>query len=540
VVLILTDLELINTQTQAEHKKWVESNIPAFIKNVPTISAAQYSIHDYPKLWSGARFLEAKITQTSIDLPASKAIEKLIARAKWNCNKNSAERKQIEAFEKDYAKQLHLLIERFLRQSIDKTLSLINGIDSNTSNEYKAHIHDLLSSSSLLNLQTHYQCLQAHKKAGLLCLLLKSSIGPENDEEHAKINQLEILTKRLLDCHYKSAKKLTLGEAITNDISTTTSLIGLITGVPAALLAIGSLFFPPLLLPAGILGIISYTSYIASGIYAVQIAYEALGFDRAPDPALLKELIWDLALLPLMLFSGAIVSAICNITKPTALAQKIITAGQFLWDNIITNIFPDILTGKRTFLDTLKIGTFYTDTGTLKHTTTATSWKKIRSALTLTSVDTITQVRKTKEVIQLSDKYLSSSPLFGRGFVFTRLEANSKSLSFTNSFHAHILMWDKGFYGFGKSALAQKIIDAVQDYKQLKPDAPNDSRLKMLSIIKDSCDIYLEKYKNNEKKGRYSFVEKLYEKVDNEIHNLTNFIAANEENPAILVTFKAN
>lgn len=398
------DMDSINQTIQDEHEKWVNDNIPPDFLPL-NIANKQYSVLDYPDLWSGARLFETKIEQRGIKNPANEEIDELINKAKKNNKNDSAKTEKINEFEKKYGKYLALLKERCLLMAITQTLAQINNQntpeDTAVFETIKKEFQKTLNASTLLNLQTRHDCLKAHKQITTLSYELRNKADADQQE---KIIQLEVLSKRLLDSHYEKAKKSTLRESLANDLSTITSFIGLTVGVPAAILAVIGIFVPPLLPIAGILGTIGFISYTASAISAIKMANEAIKYGRGPCPSDVKWMVFDIVLAPLYIVGGQIFSALSHAFKSLKPVHSFVKATGNIWNNIVSNVFPDIFFVKETSSELLNVGSIHTATGKLKNSSTATSWNKIGSALLERNEASFDTIKNTKQEISLMNQ----------------------------------------------------------------------------------------------------------------------------------------
>lgn len=389
-------------------------------------------------------------------------------------------------------------------------------------------------------MQTRVDCLQAHRKVNLLCYALKAQVkaNPQLDEQ---IKQLEILSKRLIDMHYVNAKKLSLIDAIAKDATTVTSSLGLATGITAALLALLSFAFPPLAIPAAVLGFISFVSYTSTIISIIKMVHEAGEYGRGPNPSDVKWLITDVLLAPLNIVGGLIFAKFADLFRSEHVKMIIEIAG-FVWNSVLSNFVPDAIETKELALGLLEVGSSYTPKGQLKYTTTATSWKKMGSALALHDHEAYGKIIAAKESITAINVVDGTTAKNGRNFAYVRL-ANDKTatdLPITQSYHGHILLWDHGFMGLGTSDLAQHIKDAVAAYKELKPDCTVEERLSKLNSIKNHCVAYIKAYELFDySKGRFDYVKKLSEHVSKEIANLNKLGSVNEDESIVLVGFKS-
>ncbi|CDZ78435.1 hypothetical protein BN59_02745 [Legionella massiliensis] len=405
----LRNVDSINRAIQAEHKSWVSENAPSTLDR-SKITENQYSILDYPELWSGARLFETKIEKAGKGSPANEQIEELIKKAKKENKKDPEKLKEIDAFEKKYTKYLNSLKERCLLQTIKQILDeeLAAPKDPKAKDEFmriQKDFNETLNTSSLLNMQTRQDCLVAHRKITELSYSLKNKVG---EDQHEKVELLSVLSKRLLDVHYEGAKKMTMTEAISGDLASTTSFIGLATGIPAAILAIIGIAVPvlaPVLLPiSGILGSISFISYTATAVSAVKMANEAIKYGRGPSPGDVKWMVIDIVLSPLYIFGGQIFAGIANLVRPLKHGFFVANLIGNLWNNAGSNVFPDIIDTAEVGKDMLSVGSIHTAKGMLKNTQSATSWNKMRGALAAHHDDAHEKVSQVKEEISRLNK----------------------------------------------------------------------------------------------------------------------------------------
>ncbi|WP_419419205.1 hypothetical protein ACNVED_11760 [Legionella sp. D16C41] len=470
-------LQKINeTSIQRNHRAWFDYYLPQLPANLgdfkdkfttflQTLNDEQFSILNYPEFWSGERLFQTKI-QISLanNVPAAfQEINKWIDAQKKRYSNEPDKLAALENLIKNYRKYFTILKRKVLIASIKDLVASLNfpadiGDESLNSEElaFQKSINQLLSDSSLLSMQTRYDCLQSHLKLTIVCqqtrdrlikqaesdlswfwnyfnkvrniltqivwptkILIqqdKSAAGFSNlaceDEEKAgdllpeslklvkkekeenlakrreflikeaeKIKIIEVLAKRLVDDYYRDAKKVTFSDAVQKDVATIASTFSIIIGLTAAVLGIAAFFFPPLAIPALILGSIGFISYLATILSTIKIAEEGLIYKRPPK---LSELLWlalDIVLFPLNFVSGQLFSLIGKGFNWSSSIIKILTD---VWDNVLSNILPDIFSAKETFKDTATIGTRYTKTGELRNTK-ATSFSLLRSMLVTTN-----------------------------------------------------------------------------------------------------------------------------------------------------------
>lgn len=100
MAITLKNLDLIDQSIQKEFENWIKTHVPQSIANTDTLKTAQYSILNYPKLWSGSRLFETRIkSEKTKDKPASEFIDDLIQKSKNENKRDEATLKEIIAFE---------------------------------------------------------------------------------------------------------------------------------------------------------------------------------------------------------------------------------------------------------------------------------------------------------------------------------------------------------------------------------------------------------------------------------------------------------
>lgn len=540
MAITLHNLERVNAAIQQEHALWLEHHAPQIL-SLAKLRPEQFSVLDYPDLWSGARFFETAINPLHKHIEgdegesAYQALQKIIDETKKQHTEDPKLTKEIADFEKKYRKYFNFLKQRCLLHAINQTLNDIESSDNLAIQEIKEKFQRILNTQSLVRMQKRSDCLQAHRDISILCYALRDKVSANEMEQ---IEQLEVLSKRLLDSHYVATKKMPLTEALTSDLSTATSVIGLATGLTAAILAIGSLIFPPLLVPAGILGMISFISYVSTTISAAKMTYEAIQYGRGPSPRDFKWLILDIVFAPFNLFGQQIFSALGHAWHASHPIKLIFTKISTLWDNVISNVLPDAINTKEVITDMLDVGSVFSRNGELKNTTSATSFQKIIGALAEHDHKAFNKISQTKENMAKSP---SQTALHGRDFAFIKYpKAHEDSLPVQESYHGHILLWDAGYMGTSTSKEAQRVINAVQAYEGLAPDIGIEERTTALEEIIQHSEHYLNVYKDDETKGRYGYVDKLYQNAKKEWDNLHQFSEEDRETPVVLVGFKAH
>lgn len=104
MAITLKNLESIDQSIQKEFEQWIKSHVPETIKNTDQIKTSQYSILNYPALWSGARLFETRINAAkSKEKPASELIEELIEKSK-KANKKDEKALKRSLLLKNYSK----------------------------------------------------------------------------------------------------------------------------------------------------------------------------------------------------------------------------------------------------------------------------------------------------------------------------------------------------------------------------------------------------------------------------------------------------
>lgn len=534
MAISLINLENINQTIQSEHAAWLKANMPTTV-SLPDLQQNQYGILNKPQLWSGLRIFETKIkTADKNSKSAFEIIQEQIKNSIKEHKEDPAIQEELKQFAKKYRKYVNFIKQRSLLLSINQTVNDLTATDDNK--VLIQNFNEVLSDSFTLAMQTRYDCLQAYKKVSIIAAALRAQTDKTNTEELSRIKQLEVLSKRLLDIYYEHAKKMTIRELFASYLSTSTFFIGLVSGVAAAVLGILGIFFPPLLFAGGILGMMSFISYGATIISALTMTHDAIEYGRSPDSRDLKWLLLDTVLIPFYVIGGRIFASIFSLFGSSDSIGKTLHHVNYSWNEIIGNVFPDVIDTQETVTDMFQIGSEITQKGRLKNTSSATSFQKIRSALAKSDNEAFSKIANTKRVIAKSSH---ETAIHGRDFAYVQYTAdNNDSLPVTQSYHGHILLWDAGFIGRGASEEANRILVSVKKYKELKPDTPITERISVLDKIIENTNTYLTKYKDVDKKGRYKYVEKLQGNAEKERDNLQEFILENKDSPVVLVGFK--
>lgn len=520
----LNYLQDINLRNELEHRQWVEAQlafVPKHIFNAANYPRASFSILKQPKLWSGSRFFQTTVNANIVDQnqpvevaakPFKDLVKDVISTSKKHFRQDAGKLAKLKQFSEDYELYRAMLTERSLLQAILRSCEFIG-------NQAGNNLRNLFTKGFALKLKTRSDCLALHAMIVTLSRRTQSLHLTTNQRIAAK--QAEVLGKRLVDIHYDRVKKTSLIERTINGFSTSTSIVGLVAGIAGAVLAIAGLFVPPLLLPAGILGTISFMSYASTVISAGKIAYEGLGYKRSPSAKEMLILAVDIVLAPLNLIGGTIFSSIKALKSVGSAAKLAISKISLGWNYIVSNVFPDIFYSKDMF-DDIKSYSLPTKSK-LEHTTSALNWKNITSHLLADySAEEVLSIKQnTKKQIKNNSNVhteINSSiatEKYSRDFSYLRLpttgrdkipEPNKSHLQNVRSFHAQILTWDEGLY-ITKSL--EKIKKAETNYTKLDADVDNHKRLEKLALIRFECTKYFALAKSEKDSARYKAVLKL-------------------------------
>ncbi|MGQ3889822.1 hypothetical protein ACQUW5_12425 [Legionella sp. CNM-1927-20] len=426
------------TSIQDEHKNWLiyyMSQMPTtlnYFKNelakfLQELNDEQFSILSYPEFWSGERLLETRI-KSEVNQPAAyQEIKNWLKKQKQNSVNEPDKVKEIENFAQNYDRYFLLLKRKALILSVKQIMEdldqdYLNGLeDEAIFLQFKTRINQILSQSSLLNMQTRYDCLQAHLQITLACRQAHELITKKNYRKlREEVDLIEVLAKRVIDSYYQTAKKMTLTDAIQKDVASLTSAIGLSIGLIGFALGIASFFFPPLVFPVFVLGLIGLISYLASVFTAIKIAEESFKYRRSPKVSEFIELIIEVMLSPFYFFAGEVFSLIGRGLNWAASTIKLVTE---VWDNAISNILPDIFFAGGIFKEVTEVGSVYTKSGQLKNTT-ATSWSLIRSTLTANmhgqsnSVEVFEKIDNAKKYLTRQMGYRPTSSSLSRNALY--------------------------------------------------------------------------------------------------------------------------
>lgn len=542
MALILQHLKAIDAKMVAEHRLWLMKRVNALPADLQArlkkTSDAELSILQHPNLWSGARFPQTTVAPFEVDGTAanknkakSSPISEYISDSLESAIANSRQDlKQLAAFkqlQKDYDRFKAVLIEKSLLLAVNESLAFVNLDDRDLSD-----LKEFFTSNYALKLQTRTDSLNIHASVRQKCNRIRNrnNLTPE---QSASLRQSEVLAKRLVDLYLDRTKKKTNTEQAVDSVSTATSAIALATGIPAAIFGIGGIFFPPLLVPAGILGLISFISYTSTAISAGKMAYESITFGRSPPT---KELILtaiDIAIAPLAIFGGSLVSSIKGAVSH---AKKLVDVIGGLWNNVGSNIFPDIFFTQEVVKDMYSFTSPQKEM--LKHTVTATTWKNIQSRLLVDHDPGIAFDLKqnTKAISRSPKKDGQTTAKFGRGFAYVRLPASLKltdkpsHLEHIESYHADILAWIASFLS-KRGPKPASLIQAVKAYAALDSNTKVDIRLAKLQTLLDTYSVFEEETKASSSTGD---VKKLF---SNEIERIKQ-LQLQTQDELVLVGYK--
>ncbi|WP_131782400.1 hypothetical protein [Legionella gresilensis] len=519
------------TSIQNEHRNWLTyymGHIPTslnYFKNdlakfLHEFNAEQFSILNYPKYWSGERLLQTKIkSHIEINQPAAyQEIKNWLKKQKQNAVNDPIKIKEIEKLTQNYEKYFLVLKRKALILSVKQLMDELDTTDLNGLEsepfffQFKHTINQILSQSSLLNMQTRHDCLQAHLHITLACkraheLFAQKRLGEE-------IDAIEVLAKRVIDSYYQNAKKMTFTDAIQKDTASLTSALGLFIGLIVFALGVGSFFFPPLFFPALILGFIGLVSYLASAIAIIKIVEEGFKYRRPPKLSEVVALAIDIALIPLYFFAGEILSLIGRSFHWAASTIKLLTE---VWDNVLSNILPDIFFVKDTFKDATEVGSQFTKSGQLKNTT-ATTWSLIRSMLSSNTDDQSNSV-EIFERIDKAKKYLARH----MGYRPSTTNITRKALNETLS------------QQFKQTHLLRKSADLIEIKRVL--DDFSQFETKLNEKTKGQCLVAVNEYRDEIAKANYYLYQLtqlcnqyLIKNFDNrQFYQLTDFAQAQIE-----------
>lgn len=527
MAIMLRHLEKIDHQTALEHRAWLEEHLQLLPdlsrQKILAQSDNAFSVLSYPRLWSGARFSETSIKPhldrhnepgSSASKPVSELIDVELAQFNKELNKEDPRSLAVALFKKKYQKYQRFLYERSLLSAINHSLDLL------TSNDPAVIVLKELI-TNFYKLKTRQECLEMHAGVAALTKILLRSPAIE-PEQGPLLKQAEVLAKRLLDIHIRHIKKFSVTERIFSNISTISSSLGLLAGIPAAFLGIAGIFFPPLLLPAAILGTISFASYVSTAITASKITYEGLAYGRAPATSEVLSVAVDLAIAPFNFLGGSIFSSLKNLLGH---GKKMIDSINGIWNNILSNIFPDIFYAD----DVIKDIRAFTlpHQAYLKNTTSATTWNNVTSNL-IKAHDAATAIKIKQQMKQCALGGKSTS-LDGHDFVLVSLPAKTDKILNTSqpktvsSYHAHILTWSSPLFTLNNSKLAQ-LKEAHQSYRALPHDANASNRLMTLQTLSSACTQYLGDPETTDLK-----TVDLLEKVNKELNTLNSHFNNNTD-----------
>lgn len=507
-------------------KQWLEGKYQQFLtefNNADHKACYQFNVLNYPQFWSGARIAERFIASKKVDRKSAYDIMlQLIDDIKSNPEKLGAKNKKekqeiitaVGEFEKKYKKYITVFKERSLLLAIQ---SLINSLP------HPKTLHKVFEPSHLHQLQTHENCLKAHKQLFDICSNLKST----NEEKKAveKIKLIETLGMRYLDIYYQRVKKTTPIELTASALSITTSVIGFGTGLIALGLGLASIAVPVLALPATIVGLVSFVSYVATGISMVKIAYEASRYQRSPSPSETLEVAIDIVLAPLNIIGRQLVASAANIFHPL---QTLLNAANFCWHDIINYLLPDAFYVHAAAKDSNHLVTALSKTGQLARTTSATQFKNVRSgALSQSSSSALIEKCLKLKTAICNDPQVPAH--HQRAFVYLlpdlshlHLHDVSKKVkedkAYLPSQHGTIVCWDKGLFALGLTKQARVLRAAVKAYAKLPAStSPKERRIALQRIEQITLRSI---HQHTLQKKNTAHLQTLRDAVDNEIRQL--------------------
>jgi hypothetical protein len=287
-------------------------------------------------------------------------------------------------------------------------------------------------------------------------------------------------------------------------------------GIAAVALYLGSFFFPPLLLPATILGYIGLIAYVSTVISAGSMSYEAIGYQRSPSASEIKTFAIDVILAPMNIIGGTIVSA---IDKGMGHIKKFFQIASTFWNYIGSNLLPDIFETKTLLEDTFAIS--LPTRAKIEHSTSAATWKNLTSyLLTFMDAGSVQEVKEnTKRQVKEQPKETAKH---GQDFAYLKIsrqptpESSSAPLANVKSYHAHILSWNCGFFS---QSVPHAIKLAYENYEKLDADCSIGRRLVKLNAIKIACEYTLF----SQKPQKETAINELYKLICQEIQTLNKF-----------------
>lgn len=563
----LVGLDDIDKELIAEQKKWLSApgRMPEKLTQlISGIDDSAYSFVKRPELWSGSRAFETNI-ETNNDLPNS-AFESITfisdtLRRDYKAkdkDKNAEIIEQLKAFNTDYEKYIHVLKQRFLQKALEKTLFDIreHAKDMSLPTSHLNDISKYLNDVGYLNLITHDRVLDKHKEITNKCATLKSNVKNHFKKDDANyvedpaqkkclhaLEQYEILSKRMLDVHYDRAKRLSKFEMTLAAISNVFVFLGFITGLAAAALAIGSIFFPPLLPACFLLGSISYISYGSSLMTVFAMVYQGVRGGRSPTMEDYKSIRFDLLTAPFYVWGGKMVGLCRHVMNH---ARNVLHILRFGWNNVASNLVDgayivDSVKNTGQLVNSLR------STLKMTQTTTTTTLAALTSSLVTTSNDDVGSIRdkitKLKSEIATANTQEANldSTLNNRDYVYVFSKGNGADLTFDHakSFHAHILTWNSTMFSRHTNDPDLSVIrGAVKDYEKLDVNATLSDRIIKLNEIHNECATYLINHQGEKK--HQPLVHKLISNLEKEITILTQAakVSTNFEDTPVLIDTK--
>jgi hypothetical protein len=331
-----------------DHKAWLKDNLPELLKadfDTKKKDLKDDISYDMLKVF----YSSFRVAQTSFVLennsgkPCNQLIYSLIAEAGKKHKADKEKLAIIIEFQKQYRAFLKIFMEKSLLDAIHQSIDeLDERVPQLKTDSDFVTLRQLFNSDARM-LKTTDDCLMVFGYIGALCEALTNkpvfkSLQPDDQK---KFKQFKTLAERLIgEFDYSNVKKKSLLQRMLQGVETTTATVGLLIGITAAVLGIAGLFFPPLLVPAGILGTISLISYTASVISFARMSYEGFGFGLLPAEREAGFSVIDILLLPINFASMNIFSSLSKIFNH---ASRYLFLIESLISNIITNVLPDIV-----------------------------------------------------------------------------------------------------------------------------------------------------------------------------------------------------
>lgn len=525
----LIELQQIDANIAKIHREWIQ-NYLAEHKDIRDLlmlddasladsSSFDFGLAKHPHLWPSNRIGKTPLAEgkeQSISDYLLKRISRLrLQKRLFGWFKPYP---NIESFQTDYLKVCKLLKEKFLREAIDHSLQLAKAKISNVSIT-ETNILDKFPTFSSLHQQFREDWLNAHFEVTYYSkiastqlrneiITLKKTIKVakpnekdsepktrlvECEEALALVKQSEILAKRYIDIYYEKEKKITRGEHYKKTFSAVSISIGLWAGIGCVAFTVGGIFNPLLLIPATILGYISYTSSFSTLNLLYKITQEAQ-YERSPNKKDVMDIFLDSILMPLYFFGGKIIMAASKITvaitkASNQLADKITSVFKTIanaWDGIVSNL-DDVIDSKEALVGVKQMIVGYDE---VKNTSTAGSWAYLKRKL---FVDYKKDLQVTEQVIQAAKH---DAQKIGKSTSETIKGLMGKSSSYQFSYALlsnNTIIQDKSYH---QALLTFKLPDNLpkhllklqqlhEKYKNLRADALLCERYQTLVEIND-------------------------------------------------------